>query len=392
MQRIGAEYPVVDERGNGIAGATVTIYTAGASTPLPVVYAATGSALTPSATTNPITTDSLGRWQVALPDGRYDIVISGTGITSYTIPNVCVFDNTVTYPSPALGTVTSVGMTVPSIMSVSGSPVTSSGTLAVSMAAASGTGVAGKFLGTPSGGGLGTIALRIIALNDLPSFGPTASTTFGSATKASVVTTNGQGIITSISESTVTPAWSSVTGKPSTVVATALTDQVACVFRQTTTVTVGNTTTETTLIGAGAGSATLAANQLVAGSTVRVKIAGYSQWASGTLTIKLKLGANTVITTGAVAFGTAWAASQPTMLELVYTTRTTGAGGTGIGQVIMHSLNGASGVTQSLPYAMTGTSTVDTTASNAVDVTIQWGTAAATNTMTVTNLQIFLEG
>lgn len=392
MQRIGAEYPVLDNHGNGVSGATVTIYTAGVYTSTPTVYEATGSATAPDATANPVTTDSLGRWQIALPDGRYDIVISGSSFPSYTIPNVVVTDTSVTLPSPALGTVTSVAASVPSGFSVSGSPVTSTGTLAIAFGSLAGTGTQCKFIKTPTSGGLGSVAFRVMDLADLPSFGPTASTTFGSTTKASIVTTNSQGIITTISESTVTPAWSSVTGKNTTVIAYALTDQVACVFRQTATVTVGNTTTETTIVGAGQGSATLAANQLVAGSTVRVRALGYGQYGGGgTLRMRMKIGSNTVIDTAAITPG-AWGASMPVELTLAYTVRTTGGAGTGIGQITMLFANGASGAMYCQPYAMTATSTVDTTASNLVDVTLQWGTAAATNTSTWTNLQIFVEG
>lgn len=391
MQRIGAEYPVVDERGNGIAGASVTIYTAGTSTPLPVVYAATGSATPTAGIANPITTDSLGRWQCALPDGRYDIVITGSGITSYTIPNVCLYDNTISSPSPALGTVTSVAMTPPTGFTVAGSPITGTGTLALGYDSVTGTGTQAKFLGSPTGGGAGTVAFRVHTLADLPSFGPTASTTFGSATKASVVTTNAQGIITTISESTVTPAWSSITGKNTTVVAYALTDQVACVFRQTATVTVASTTSETTLLGAGAGSATLAANQLVAGSTVRVVIYGYMGGVNtNTVRFRAKIGANTVLDSGTLTM-TATSANFPFRLDIPMTVRTTGAGGTAIGQFIWDAVSGTIAGT-STAYNISATGTVDTTASNAVNVTIQWGTSSASNTITVTNLLIYLEG
>lgn len=62
------------------------------------------------------------------------------------------------------GTVTSVAMTVPSIMSVSGSPVTTSGTLAVSLASQSGNTV----FASPSNGSSSTPSFRSLVAADLP--------------------------------------------------------------------------------------------------------------------------------------------------------------------------------------------------------------------------------
>lgn len=64
----------------------------------------------------------------------------------------------------SVGTVTSVGLSVPSWLSVSGTPVTSSGTLAVT--AASGQ-TANLFLATPDGS-TGSVSLRAIAAADVP--------------------------------------------------------------------------------------------------------------------------------------------------------------------------------------------------------------------------------
>jgi len=71
------------------------------------------------------------------------------------------FDN---YPSGA-GTVTSVALTMPGIFSVAGSPVTSSGTLAVTLATQS----ANVVFAGPSSGGAATPTFRSLALADLPS-------------------------------------------------------------------------------------------------------------------------------------------------------------------------------------------------------------------------------
>ncbi len=76
------------------------------------------------------------------------------------------------------GTVTSVGLSVPSWLSVSGSPVTSSGTLAVS---AAGSQTANQVLATPNGSS-GAVGLRAIAAADLPSTGLNVTAHYGSIT------------------------------------------------------------------------------------------------------------------------------------------------------------------------------------------------------------------
>lgn len=394
MQRIGPEYTVQDPNGNAVPNATITVYDYSQypTTPLAQVYEATGSLTSPAVKANPFTTDSLGRWAIALPDGRYTIKIEGGSAPAQIIERVVVTDTSITLPSPALGTVTSVALSLPAEFSVSGSPVTGTGTLTAGWASASGTGAQGKFIGTPSGGGAGTIAPRVLALTDLPAHGPTPSTSFGTAALIPVLTTNSQGIITGISTVPSSPAWSLLSGRPSTLISYALPDQVACVFRQTNSTTLGNSTTETNIIGTGQGSTTLAANQLTVGSTLRVAMDGYGGVSGGgTVQIKLKIGANTVIDTGTFTPITI-VPSFPWRLELVYSVRTTGAGGTGIGQAFLVFTKDVNGTIVGNPVAITGTTTIDTTASNIVQVSWQWGTASANNTITVTNCRIFVEG
>lgn len=381
MQRIGDQYPVVDNRGNGVAGATVTVYTASVSSPLPTAYVATGSALTPAAQANPMTTDALGRWSCALPDGRYDFTFSGSNFPTYTIPNIVVTDTSVTLPSPALGTVTSVGLSGPAIFTYS-SAVTGSGTLTMTLA----TQTANTLWAGPTTGAAATPTFRAMVLADLPSHGPAAAT-YGSATNVAQVVVNAQGIITSVANVAITPAWSVITGKNTTLLAYALTDQVLCLFSQTASVTVGNTTTETSIVSTGAGTATIPANQLIAGSTVVVEAEGYGAGvAADTLTVRYKIGANTVLDQADAI--TTWTASRMFKMRAAYTVRTTGAGGTGIGQLYFQYQSAQA--VQDLDDITTATSTIDTTASNAVDVTVQWGTAVAGDTLTCTNLRIYL--
>lgn len=88
--------------------------------------------------------------------GRYN---SGTGdIEEIALGSgFSVSGGTLSYSGGGSGTVTSVGLTVPSFLSVSGSPITTSGTLAVSWALPTGEGVAGAYLLGRSSSGTGTV-------------------------------------------------------------------------------------------------------------------------------------------------------------------------------------------------------------------------------------------
>jgi len=74
-------------------------------------------------------------------------------------------------PALAPGTVTSVAMTVPSFLSVSGSPITGSGTLAVTLANQS----AKTFLAGPTSGSAAAPTFRAIAMADLGTGSPSSS-------------------------------------------------------------------------------------------------------------------------------------------------------------------------------------------------------------------------
>lgn len=167
-------------------------------------------------------------------------------------------------------------------------------------------------------------------------------------------------------------------------------------FSQYTAVTVTNTAADTTLLGTGQGSATLAANIFVAqGDAVRIKGKGYfTKNAAQTTDVKFKLGGTTVIeanfTSGDI---TSSATPGHFDIEIIITCYTTGAGGTvfiqGICLFITAQGGGSSVKTASTTQFLNTTTTAyNTTASSATDLTVTWGAASASLSMTLTNLTI----
>lgn len=159
------------------------------------------------------------------------------------------------------------------------------------------------------------------------------------------------------------------------------------IFTQTASTTVANTVTETTLIGSGVGTVTLPANFFVAGKTIRLTVLGIvSDTGTPTLRIRVKLGSTTIGDTGAVALvGTV--ANDVFQGLYTLTCRTTGATGTVIGQGSFQFDNSTnSGLFEGMPS--TGTTTIDTTVSQAVSLTVEWGTADVADTISCTNVTL----
>lgn len=154
------------------------------------------------------------------------------------------------------------------------------------------------------------------------------------------------------------------------------------VFTQTASVTVANTAAETSLVGSGVGSVTLPANFFTIGKVLRVNGWGYhSAAANPSIEIKIKLGSTIILDTTSVASNNS--TNQEIRFESNIVCRTTGASGTVIGQGRYEELTHLD-----VPMVNTGTATIDTTASQVIDVTAQWSTASSSDSITVTNLTI----
>lgn len=149
------------------------------------------------------------------------------------------------------------------------------------------------------------------------------------------------------------------------------------VFVSTDDATVADTTTETSLIGSGEGTLTIPANTLAPGRVYRLYIQGYlSDTGNPTLDIKCTLGGTEIVSTGAFTLNTNITdAGYESNIDFVC--RTAGATGT----VVAHGLFDYDNGTLRDMTKKTAT-TIDTTVDNAIDVTVTWGTASASNTIT----------
>ena len=151
-------------------------------------------------------------------------------------------------------------------------------------------------------------------------------------------------------------------------------------FVQTATVSVTANGAEQTLVGAGAGSATLPANFFSVGKDLRIKAHGYWTRAAGNLRIRVYLGGTLVLDTGASNPGSS--TNQGWDLEANCTGRTTGAPGPVMCQ---GRLNLATSATAGVTWTPVNTAAtaVTTTGTLAVDITCLWSgngdTFACTN-------------
>ena len=208
---------VQDQTGRPIQGASVSVYASGTVTPLVTIYAASGSRTAPVTQTNPMTTDANGEYAFAAADGNYDIVITGGSIASKTLSNVIFVDELTTFPSPSLGTVTSVGLSLPAMFTVTGSPITGLGTLGATLASQT----ANTALIAPDGSA-GAPTFRALVTGDLPAIGTAG--TYGSATQTPQFTTDATGRVTGVTPVTIAPTFANVASKPTTLSGYGITD------------------------------------------------------------------------------------------------------------------------------------------------------------------------
>jgi hypothetical protein len=165
----------------------------------------------------------------------------------------------------------------------------------------------------------------------------------------------------------------------------------ATLFSTTVSTTV-TATSATTLIGTTTGSTTIGANTFTAGQLLQIHAHGYYSTPAtpASLTIDLKIGGTTRITTGAVV-QIASVTNGVWNLDCDVTTRTAGASGTQIANCIFVG-TGSTLTPGEAAMQVSSAWTIDTTATEAVDVQATWSTATGSPTITATNIAAWIPG
>lgn len=159
-----------------------------------------------------------------------------------------------------------------------------------------------------------------------------------------------------------------------------------------TTIPAGNTIANTTTATAFSSSYTISANSLAVGSVIRVVLRGVysSALTAPTISIALKLGSTTVLTTGVISplIGSAtndgWSYEALLVIQAVGVSGSVEAQGTSMFQT---AANDAAVV----PMENTAAITVDTTVAETITATVTWGTASTSNTVTLREMAVWIQ-
>lgn len=147
-------------------------------------------------------------------------------------------------------------------------------------------------------------------------------------------------------------------------------------FISTADVVVANSTTETSIIGAGVGTMLIPAAKLKAGTKFKFRAQGIiSDTGNPTFQIRGKLGGVTIADSGANTLGSI--TNDHWVLDLEMVIRTEGVSGTAM-------ISGGFLTSKNDHFALVNTSTfsIDTTVDQLWDVSVEWGAADAANTVT----------
>jgi hypothetical protein len=141
---------------------------------------------------------------------------------------------------------------------------------------------------------------------------------------------------------------------------------------------VTNTLTETSLLDGGLGSLSIPADGFNVGDSFHAILTGHiSSVNNHTLTIRIKSGSVIFATTGAITM--AGTTGKHWKLEVFFTVRTIGAAGVAsiaTGGAFMYTKNASTNF-EGINFSTENTTTFDTTISNTLSITAQWGTANA---------------
>lgn len=146
--------------------------------------------------------------------------------------------------------------------------------------------------------------------------------------------------------------------------------------------TITATTTESTLIDGGVGTLTVPANGFSVGDSFRVDMGGVmSAHNNDTIRIRLKSGSVDLGDSGPLTMPAI--VNQVWLLSVNFTVRSIGAGGVAsiVSLAQFHILKKASGTQQGFAWNTVNSTTFDTTVSNTLNITAQFGSNNANNSI-----------
>ena len=149
--------------------------------------------------------------------------------------------------------------------------------------------------------------------------------------------------------------------------------------------TVTNTIIETSIVGSGVGALSVPANFFTVGDSYHGKIGGVISAQNGdTIEIRIKTGATVLASTGAISLSPVTALGWE--LELDFTIATIGA----TGSICTNGNFAYNRDTGSLEgFVFQDVQAIDTTASNTLDITVEWGQAKTQDQIYSANFVLF---
>ena len=152
---------------------------------------------------------------------------------------------------------------------------------------------------------------------------------------------------------------------------------VGTVFTKTSDTTVASTVVETNILGTGIGNLSIGADNLKVGKTIAIKVSGFHSSALGpNLTVRVRLG-GTLVASGTLTCGNGTNDGFDIRAEI--TCRSIGMAGTVSCKGTYEEEHTSGGL---IGIVKTTNTTIDTTANQALTVTVQWSAASASNTIT----------
>lgn len=143
-----------------------------------------------------------------------------------------------------------------------------------------------------------------------------------------------------------------------------------------------NTTTETTLIASGEGSLSIPANGFAVGDSFHAKLIGHiSCNSSATVRLRIKTGSVVLADTGVISLATS--TNKHWEINVYFTIRA--IGGAGVASIasggIFSYVKNAGTAFEGANFLLVNDTDFDTTASNTLNVTAQWGSSSASDSI-----------